>query len=97
MFISDTKAYFLDAGQSQIIVWNPEQMVVIGAVPLTVAQPAEGLTPFSFRSTFIDGLLVAYNSYLNDQGIRAARSDSGSSIPQRMKSSRRILPSNAET
>lgn len=75
VLISDTKAYFLDADQSQIIVWNPEQMVVIGAVPLTVAEPPEGITPFSFRSTFIDGLLVAYNSYLNDQGIRAARSD----------------------
>ena len=75
VLLSETKAYFLDISSSQIIVWNPSAMETIGAIPLTVAEPPEGLTQNALRVNLIDGLLVAYNGYRNEQDILAARTD----------------------
>lgn len=33
-FVSPTKAYYKDADQAQVIVWNPEEMVIERAIPL---------------------------------------------------------------
>ena len=75
VFISDTKAYYLGRFSSQIIVWDPTAMETIGAIPLTLAEPPEGLRLVWNRLAFIDGLVVAYNGYLDDQQVLSPRSD----------------------
>ncbi|MCY1003569.1 hypothetical protein OWM54_41140 [Myxococcus sp. MISCRS1] len=46
-FISDTKAYFVDAHTAQIIVWNPTAMSVTSAIPLPGLAIEGALTSFS--------------------------------------------------
>ena len=75
VFISDTKAYYLDIPSSQIIVWDPRAMEAIGAIALTPSDPPEGLRPVSLRANLIDGLFVVYNAYQNEQGILTSRTD----------------------
>ncbi|MEM9192059.1 MAG: LytTR family DNA-binding domain-containing protein [Myxococcota bacterium] len=43
--VSDTRAYYLDIPTSQLVVWNPETMEVIGAIELTVDSPPADLVP----------------------------------------------------
>ena len=73
--LSDTKAYFLDVSSSQIIVWNPSAMETIGSIPLAIPSPPEGLRQWRLRFIAIDGQVVAYNDYLNEQDVLTARSD----------------------
>jgi|GEM_PF-3262012 len=45
VYISPTKAYYLDGLNLQVIVWNPQSMTITGSFPLEVNQ--EGLTTFA--------------------------------------------------
>lgn len=48
LFVSPTKAYYKDAGQAQIIVWNPTEMIVERAIELPGELIQEGwITGFS--------------------------------------------------
>lgn len=73
--ISETKAYHFDTAGSQIVVWNPQAMETIGTIPLTVAEPPEGLLPGRLRAQRFGELLVGYLSYLTEQDISAPRTD----------------------
>ena len=75
VFLSNAKAYYLDAASSQILIWNPEAMETIGSIPLTVADPPEGLRQGGLRVNLIGGQAVAYSSYVNEQDIGVARAD----------------------
>ena len=75
-FVSDTKAFFLDySGPPQVILWNPTAMETIGAIPLTLAEPLEGLRQVYTRLGRIDGLLVAYSAYQNELDVLVPRTD----------------------
>ena len=37
-FVSDTKAYWIDDGSSQVVVWNPEEMTLSGSFSLAAAE-----------------------------------------------------------
>ena len=75
VFVSDDKAYYLDGSTSQLIVWNPEEMVTIGAIRLGVSERPEALRQSGIQFTLIDGLIVAFNNYSNQQDISVARTD----------------------
>ncbi|HTV20469.1 MAG TPA: DUF4374 domain-containing protein [Polyangiaceae bacterium] len=44
-FISPTRAYMVDGGSGQIIVWNPSEMTITGSFPANIPQ-REGLETF---------------------------------------------------
>ena len=75
VFISDTKAYYLDADSLQLVVWNPIAMETIGSIPLAVSDPPQGLRQIGVRLNVIDGQVVAYNNYRNEQDVFVARTD----------------------
>ena len=76
VIVSDTKAYYVDAGSLQIIAWNPSTMETIGSIPLTVADSPEGLQRQPALTVVrIDEQLLVYNSYLTELDISAPRAD----------------------
>ncbi|MFB9051607.1 hypothetical protein ACFFVB_00820 [Formosa undariae] len=46
VFLSDTKAYYIDNTQGQIIIWNPEEMIITGSfdLPTEFANGYQGFT-----------------------------------------------------
>ena len=75
LIVSDTKAYFVDIFSSQVVVWNPSAMETVGSVPLTVTEPLEGLEPAFGFLVLVDGLVVPYAGYRNEQSVFASRTD----------------------
>ena len=75
VFVSEDKAYYLDGSTSQLIVWNPEEMVTIGSVPLSVSEPPEGLRQSGLQFSLIDGQVVAFNNYISEQDVSVPRTD----------------------
>src|SRR5262249_54811861 len=55
---SDTKSYFVDDSQDQMVIWNPNEMTVIGTIPFNDAM--DGALPPQPEGTVIvhDGLLM---------------------------------------
>ncbi len=53
VFLSETKAYYIDNTQGQIVIWNPEEMVITGSFDLP-AEFADGYQGFSTQLGFGD-------------------------------------------
>lgn len=69
-FVSDTKAYWLDDGSKQVVIWDPSDMSVTGTIPLDqVDDPAYPTWEFGERAVVRDGLLFV--------GLRYRRGDDG--------------------
>ena len=51
---SDSKAYFVDQGQGNIIVWDPTEMILLGVIPLDTGS-GEGLSPNVFSTLGVRG------------------------------------------
>lgn len=48
---SKTKSFFVDSGSAQVIVWNPEDVSVIGTIPVDTTRPAGLVGPPDLEST----------------------------------------------
>lgn len=75
VILSNTKAYYLDQGSRQIVIWNPAEMTTIGSIPLGLAEPAEGLRQDNVFTQFVGDLLVVFNRYRDEQEVTAPRTD----------------------
>ena len=51
VFISDTKAYYFDDDQRQLIVWNPETMTITKTVPLPMIEMEDFQPNFSWSGS----------------------------------------------
>jgi hypothetical protein len=63
--ISATKAYWVDDGSAQVVVWNPEAMTLTGTISLAAAQ-REGWVLEVGQAVARDGLLFISANYRDD-------------------------------
>jgi hypothetical protein len=63
--VSDSKAYWIDDGSLQVVIWNPAEMTVSGTFSLAAAERA-GLLLEVGEAVVRDGLLFVSASYRDD-------------------------------
>ncbi|NMO17421.1 MxcI protein [Pyxidicoccus fallax] len=72
-FISETKAYYFDGENAQIVIWNPTAMSVTGTIPLDELIIPDTLLSFSGAIVRLEGQLIIPVGWRPESGVGITR------------------------
>ncbi|WP_437321492.1 hypothetical protein [Sorangium sp. So ce385] len=64
-FVSETKAYFFDGYTAQVVIWNPKEMTVTGAIPLDALVLGDATLTFTAAPLRVDGAVISFAGWRN--------------------------------
>ncbi|WP_437971859.1 hypothetical protein WMF04_22315 [Sorangium sp. So ce260] len=64
-FVSETKAYFFDGHTAQVVIWNPKEMTVTGAIPLDDLVLGEATLTFTAAPLRMGDAVISFAGWRN--------------------------------
>ncbi|AUX43232.1 hypothetical protein SOCE26_046760 [Sorangium cellulosum] len=68
-FVSETKAYFFDGATAQVVIWNPKDMTVSGAIPLAELVLPEATLTFSAAPLRVGDAVISFAGWRNGPAV----------------------------